>query len=159
MYYTAVLSPVIRRINWLAVFSQFQVEVRAGGLTSIAYGADFGAGFYGVTGCCPQLSTRQKHTRECFVVLKDGADPARVENEIKTMPNYFADYDTTVHFISMEELKQLSTAKTNTPPTTDHMDESQERIAERKKQIKREAHHYEFICIKVQSRQNKHCVL
>ncbi len=53
----------------------------------------------------PQLTTRQKHTRECYVVAKDGADLAKIENEIKTMPNYFADYDTTVRFISMEELK------------------------------------------------------
>lgn len=52
------------------------------------------------------LTTRQKHTRECFVVLEEGADPEKVENEIKTMPNYFADYDTTVHFISEEELKK-----------------------------------------------------
>lgn len=53
----------------------------------------------------PELTTRQKHTRECFVVLEEGADAAKVEEEIKTMPNYFADYDTTVHFISEEELK------------------------------------------------------
>ena len=53
----------------------------------------------------PELSTRQKHTRECFVVLEPGADAARVEHDIKTMPNYFADYDTTVHFISEEELR------------------------------------------------------
>ncbi len=53
----------------------------------------------------PQLSTREKHTRECFVVVKEGADKARIEKEIKEMPNYFSDYDTTVHFISMEELK------------------------------------------------------
>ena len=53
----------------------------------------------------PQLSTREKHTRECFVVAKEGADKERIENEIKTMPNYFADYDTTVNFISMEELQ------------------------------------------------------
>ena len=52
----------------------------------------------------PELSTRQKHTRECFVVLEEGADAAKVEEEIKTMPNYFSDYDTTVHFISQEEL-------------------------------------------------------
>lgn len=52
----------------------------------------------------PELTTRQKHTRECFVVAEDGADKARIEKEIKTMPNYFADYDTTVHFISEEEL-------------------------------------------------------
>ncbi len=52
----------------------------------------------------PELTTRQKHTRECYVVLKPGADAAKVESEIKNMPNYFADYDTTVHFISQEEL-------------------------------------------------------
>lgn len=54
----------------------------------------------------PSLTTREKHTRECYVVLKEGADAKRVEHEIKTMPNYFADYDTTVHFISLEELKK-----------------------------------------------------
>lgn len=54
----------------------------------------------------PTLTTRQKHTRECFVVAKEGADKARIEEEIKTMPNYFADYDTTVHFISQEELER-----------------------------------------------------
>src|SRR5690606_19844464 len=54
----------------------------------------------------PDLSTRQKHTRECFVVLEEGADAARVEREIVTMPNYFADYDTTVHFISQQELER-----------------------------------------------------
>ena len=54
----------------------------------------------------PELTTRQKHTRECFVVAEDGADKAKIEQEIKTMPNYFADYDTTVHFISEEELKR-----------------------------------------------------
>ena len=54
----------------------------------------------------PNLTTREKHTRECFVVLEEGADPKKVENEIKTMPNYFADYDTTVHFITEEELKR-----------------------------------------------------
>ena len=55
----------------------------------------------------PELTTRQKHTRECFVVLEEGADAAKVEAEIKSMPNYFVDYDTTVHFISEEELKQV----------------------------------------------------
>ncbi len=54
----------------------------------------------------PNLTTRQKHTRECFVVLEDGANAAEVERAIKTMPNYFADYDTTVNFISEEELKE-----------------------------------------------------
>lgn len=52
----------------------------------------------------PELTTRQKHTRECFVVAEEGADLARIEREIVTMPNYFADYDTTVHFITEEEL-------------------------------------------------------
>lgn len=54
----------------------------------------------------PELTTRQKHTRECFVVPCEGADLAKIENEIKTMPNYFADYDTTVHFITEEELNR-----------------------------------------------------
>ena len=54
----------------------------------------------------PELTTRQKHTRECFVVAEEGADLARIENEIKTMPNYFDEYNTTVHFISEEELKR-----------------------------------------------------
>lgn len=54
----------------------------------------------------PVLTTREKHTRECFVVAEEGADLARIENEIKTMPNYFADYDTTVHFISLDELRR-----------------------------------------------------
>ena len=58
------------------------------------------------SGANPELTTREKHTRECFVVAKDGADKARIENEIKTMPNYFAYYDTTVHFISQEELNE-----------------------------------------------------
>ncbi|MBR4068909.1 MAG: diaminopimelate dehydrogenase [Clostridia bacterium] len=52
----------------------------------------------------PTLTARQKHTRECFVVAEPGADLKRIENDIKTMPNYFADYDTTVHFITEEEL-------------------------------------------------------
>lgn len=52
----------------------------------------------------PELTTREKHLRVCYVVLKDGADKAKVENEIKTMPNYFSDYDTEVNFISQEEL-------------------------------------------------------
>lgn len=52
----------------------------------------------------PELTTRQKHTRECYVVAEEGADRGLIEQEIKTMPNYFADYDTTVHFITQEEL-------------------------------------------------------
>ena len=54
----------------------------------------------------PELSTREKHTREVFVVAEEGADKARIEEEIKTMPNYFDEYDTTVHFISEEEMKK-----------------------------------------------------
>lgn len=54
----------------------------------------------------PTLTTRQKHTRECFVVAEEGADLARIEQEIKTMPNYFDEYDTTVHFITEEELQR-----------------------------------------------------
>ncbi len=54
----------------------------------------------------PELTTREKHTRECFVVAEDGADLGEIEKAIKTMPNYFADYDTTVHFISEEEMKR-----------------------------------------------------
>ena len=54
----------------------------------------------------PELTTRQKHTRECFVVAEEGADKAWIEKQIKTMPNYFADYDTTVHFITEEELQR-----------------------------------------------------
>ena len=54
----------------------------------------------------PALTTREKHTRYCYVVAEDGADKAAIETAIKTMPNYFADYDTTVEFISMEEMKK-----------------------------------------------------
>ena len=58
------------------------------------------------SGETPELTTRQKHTRECFVVTEEGADQAAIEKEIVTMPNYFADYDTTVHFISQEEMER-----------------------------------------------------
>ena len=54
----------------------------------------------------PKLSAREKHTRLCYVVAEEGADKAQIENTIKTMPNYFADYDTTVHFITGEEMKR-----------------------------------------------------
>ncbi len=57
-------------------------------------------------GDMPTLTTRQKHRRECYVVAEEGADLSRIEREIKEMPNYFADYDTTVTFISMDELKE-----------------------------------------------------
>lgn len=80
----------------------------------------------------PALSIRQKHTRECFVVAEEGADMSRIEQEIKTMPNYFADYDTTVHFISEEELERdhagiphgglvLRTGKTGMSGEHDHV--------------------------------------
>ena len=58
----------------------------------------------------PQLTTREKHTRECYVVAAENADKARIEAEIKSMPNYFADYDTTVTFISMDEMKAKHSA-------------------------------------------------
>ena len=54
----------------------------------------------------PELTTREKHTRECFVVAEEGADLAQIEHDIVTMPAYFADYDTTVHFITEEEMKR-----------------------------------------------------
>ncbi len=58
------------------------------------------------SGKCPELKTADKHRRECYVVLKPGADPEKVERDIKTMPDYFADYDTEVHFITAEELRK-----------------------------------------------------
>lgn len=86
-------SDAIRRIEGVKDAKQYTIPVDAA-LASVRNGEN------------PELTTRQKHTRECFVVLEDGADAAKVEEEIKTMPNYFADYDTTVHFISEEELKK-----------------------------------------------------
>ena len=59
------------------------------------------------SGSEPELTTRQKHLRECYVVAEEGADKAAIENAIKTMPNYFSDYDTTVTFITEEELKEV----------------------------------------------------
>ncbi len=85
-------SDAIRRIDGVRNAKQYTIPVEAA-LEAVRNGEN------------PELTTRQKHLRECFVVLEDGADAARVENEIKTMPNYFADYDTTVHFISEEELE------------------------------------------------------
>ncbi len=86
-------SDAIRRIEGVADAKQYTIPVESA-LDAVR------------SGSAPQLTTRQKHTRECFVVLKDGADKVRIEQEIKTMPNYFADYDTTVHFISQEELNK-----------------------------------------------------
>lgn len=85
-------SDAIRRIKGVKDARQYTVPVPAA-LEAVRAGKN------------PELTTRQKHTRECFVVLEEGADAAYVENEIKTMPNYFADYDTTVTFISEEELQ------------------------------------------------------
>ena len=84
-------SDAIRRVEGVKNGKQYTIPVEAA-LEAVRSGSN------------PELTTRQKHIRECFVVLEDGADPVKVENEIKNMPNYFADYDTTVHFISEEEL-------------------------------------------------------
>ncbi len=84
-------SDAIRRIEGVEDAKQYTIPVE-NALELVRSGAE------------PELSTRQKHTRECFVVASEGADKARIEAEIKNMPNYFADYDTTVHFITKEEL-------------------------------------------------------
>lgn len=84
-------SDALRRIEGVKDAKQYTIPVESA-LEAVRSGSN------------PELTTRQKHIRECFVVLKEGADAAKVEQEIKTMPNYFADYDTTVHFISEEEL-------------------------------------------------------
>lgn len=86
-------SDALRRIEGVKNAKQYTIPVDEA-LTAVRAGEN------------PVLSTREKHTRECFVVLEEGADAARIEQEIKTMPNYFADYDTTVHFISEEELEK-----------------------------------------------------
>ena len=86
-------SDAIRRIKGVKDARQYTCPVQAA-LDAVRSGSN------------PELTTRQKHTRLCYVVLEEGADPAYVENEIKTMPNYFADYDTTVNFISQEELNK-----------------------------------------------------
>ena len=86
-------SDAIRRVEGVKDGKQYTIPVEAA-LEAVRSGKN------------PELTTREKHLRECFVVLEDGADAAKVEAEIKNMPNYFADYDTTVHFISEEELKK-----------------------------------------------------
>ena len=86
-------SDAVRRIKGVKDAKQYTIPVEAA-LEAVRNGEN------------PELTTRQKHTRECFVVAEEGADLARIEEEIKTMPNYFADYDTTVHFISEEEMKR-----------------------------------------------------
>lgn len=85
-------SDAIRRVEGVKDGKQYTIPVDAA-LEAVRAGKN------------PELTTREKHTRECFVVLEDGADAAKVEETIKNMPNYFSDYDTTVHFISEEELK------------------------------------------------------
>lgn len=86
-------SDAIRRVDGVRDAKQYTVPVEAA-LAAVRSGEN------------PELTTREKHTRECFVVAEPGADLARIEAEIKSMPNYFADYDTTVTFISEEELKK-----------------------------------------------------
>ena len=84
-------SDAIRRVDGVADGKQYTVPVQAA-LDAVRSGSN------------PELTTREKHTRECYVVAEEGADKAKIEQEIKSMPNYFADYDTTVNFISQEEL-------------------------------------------------------
>ncbi len=84
-------SDAIRRVEGVADGKQYTIPVEKA-LEAVRSGAN------------PELSTREKHIRECFVVAKEGADKAKIEQEIKNMPNYFADYDTIVHFISQETL-------------------------------------------------------
>lgn len=84
-------SDAIRRIDGVLDAKQYTIPVEDA-LSAVRSGSN------------PELTTRQKHIRECFVVAKEGADKAKIENEIKTMPNYFADYDTIVHFITKQEL-------------------------------------------------------
>ena len=86
-------SDAIRRIEGVADARQYTIPVESA-VEAVRSGSN------------PTLTTRQKHTRECFVVAKDGADKALIEKTIKEMPNYFADYDTTVHFITAEEMKR-----------------------------------------------------
>lgn len=86
-------SDAIRRIEGVLDARQYTVPVDAA-VASVRNGE------------MPELTVRQKHTRLCYVVAAEGADKARIEREIKTMPNYFDEYDTTVNFITMEELQQ-----------------------------------------------------
>lgn len=86
-------SDAIRRIEGVLDARQYTVPIPEA-LEAVRNGAQ------------PELTVRQKHTRECYVVAQEGADKDRIEREIKTMPNYFDEYDTTVHFITMEELKR-----------------------------------------------------
>ena len=84
-------SDAIRRVEGVKNAKQYTIPVEEA-LEAVRSGSN------------PELTTREKHIRECFVVAEEGADLAKIEETIKTMPNYFADYDTFVHFISEEEL-------------------------------------------------------
>lgn len=84
-------SDAIRRVEGVVDGKQYTIPIDAA-LEAVRSGSN------------PELTVRQKHLRECFVVAAEGADKAKIENEIKTMPNYFDEYDTVVHFISQEEL-------------------------------------------------------
>ena len=86
-------SDAIRRIEGVVDARQYTIPIEKA-LDEVRSGSN------------PELSTRDKHLRECFVVAEDGADTKRIEQEIKTMPNYFAEYNTIVHFISAEEMKK-----------------------------------------------------
>ena len=86
-------SDAIRRIDGVLDARQYTIPVDAA-LNAVRSGSE------------PELTTRQKHTRECYVVAKPGADTEKIRQEIVTMPNYFADYDTTVHFMSEEEMRR-----------------------------------------------------
>lgn len=86
-------SDAIRRIEGVADAKQYTIPV-AEAIERVRKGET------------PTFTTREKHRRECYVVLKEGADAAKVENAIKTMPHYFDEYDTTVYFISQEELNE-----------------------------------------------------
>ena len=85
-------SDAIRRIEGVVDARQYTIPIDEA-LQSVRSGAN------------PELTTREKHRRDCYVVAAEGADKAKIEAEIVNMPNYFADYDTTVHFITMEEMK------------------------------------------------------
>ncbi len=86
-------SDAVRRIDGVKDCRQYTIPVEAA-MQAVREGKQ------------PELTTRQKHVRECFVVAEEGADLARIESEIKNMPNYFSDYDTTVHFITEDEMKE-----------------------------------------------------
>lgn len=86
-------SDAIRRVKGVKDGKQYTIPVESA-LKEVRSGSN------------PELTTRQKHIRECFVVAEEGADKSKIEETIKNMPNYFADYDTIVHFISEEELKR-----------------------------------------------------